>query len=65
VKRAESAQAFGEVRPGKRVAHLSLEGERTWEGQQGPFWLIFHVTERTTDRLGLRFLLPDIELQGW
>jgi hypothetical protein len=65
VRRAEEAQAFVEVRPGKRVAHLSLEVERTWKEKKRSFRLIVQVTERTIDRWGQRLLLPDIELQGW
>lgn len=65
VVRAESAGAFVEIRPGKRVALLSLNVERAWHKAKRDFRLVVQVTERTIDKKGQRLLVPDIELQGW
>jgi hypothetical protein len=65
VRRAEEAGAFVSARPGKRVAHLSLEVERAWHKEKRSFRLIVRVTERTIDRKGQHFLIPEIELDGW
>ena len=65
VTRAEAAQAFVESRPGKRIAHLSLDVERAWKKMKRCFRLIVQVTERTIDKKGQRLLVPQIELAGW
>jgi hypothetical protein len=65
VGRAEAAGAFQEIRPGKRVALLSLEVVRAWGKAKRPFRLIAKVVERTIDKKGQRLLVPDVELEGW
>jgi hypothetical protein len=65
VRRAEEASAFVQVRPGKRVAHLSLDVERAWRKAKRTFRLIVRVTERTVDRKGQHLLMPQIALDGW
>lgn len=65
VSRAEAAGAFQALRPGKRVALLSLEVERAWGKTKRPFRLIARVVERTIDKKGQRLLMPEIELEGW
>jgi hypothetical protein len=65
VLRAEEAHAFVETRPGKRVAHLSLEVERAWSRKKRPFRLIVRVAERTIDKKGQHLLMPEVELEGW
>ncbi len=58
VTRAEDAQAFVESRPGKRIAHLSLDVERAWKKTKRCFRLIVQVTELTIDKKGQRLLVP-------
>jgi len=65
VKRAEDVKAFVETRPGKRIAHLSLDIERAWHKEKRTFRLIVKVTERTIDKKGQHLLAPEIELEGW
>jgi len=65
VARAEAAGAFVEARPGKRIAHLSLDIERAWHKEKRTFRLIVQVTERTIDKKGQHLLTPQIELEGW
>lgn len=65
VARAEAQGAFVEVRPGKRVAVLSLQVERAWGKAKRPFRLIARITERIIDKRGQHLLAPDIELEGW
>jgi hypothetical protein len=67
VAQAEAAGAFLEIRPGKRVALLSLEVEWAWQKARRTFRLIAiaKVTERTIDKKGHHLLTPDTELEGW
>ena len=65
VARAEAEGAFSEVRPGKRVALLSMNIERSWHRRKHTFRLMVRVVERTVSRKGQCLLMPDIELEGW
>jgi hypothetical protein len=65
VARAEDEGAFQEPRPGKRVALLDLTVERVWQKERRNFRLIVRVTERTIDRHGQHFWVPEISLEGW
>jgi hypothetical protein len=65
VARAEAANAFQEMRPGKRVALLDLTVERAWQKERRNFRLIVRVTERTIDRHGQHLLMPEVRLEGW
>ena len=49
---ADLDSAFVEVRPGKRVGLLSLNGEQAWRNQKRHFRLVVQVTERTIDKKG-------------
>lgn len=65
VTQVETAGAFQETRPGKRVGLLDLQVERAWRKQKRTFRLIVEVTERTIDKKGQHLLVPDIQLAGW
>lgn len=65
IDRAEAAQAFREVRPGKREALLSLQVERAWKKERRRFCLIVRVVERRIDAKGRCLLEPTIEIEGW
>lgn len=65
VIRTEEADAFKEIRPGKRVGLLDLQVERAWHKEKRTFRLIVEVTERTIDKKGQHLLVPDIQLAGW
>jgi hypothetical protein len=56
--RAEAAGAWGERRPGKRVALLDLTVERAWGKDRRSFRLVVRLTERTIDKHGQHLLLP-------
>ncbi len=64
VTRAENANAFREIRPGKREALLSLDVERAWKKEHRSFRLIVRVVERTIDKKGQHLLEPTIEIEG-
>ncbi|MEF8697952.1 MAG: IS1380 family transposase [Candidatus Accumulibacter sp. UW20] len=65
VARAEAANAFREVRPGKREALLNLDVERAWKKEHRRFRLIVRVVERTIDKKGKRLPEPEVEIEGW
>jgi hypothetical protein len=65
MRQAEEAKSFIEMRPGKRIAHLSLNIERAWHKERRTFRLIVQVTERTIDKKGQYLLTPEVELEGW
>lgn len=65
VARADAAQAWVEVRRGKRVALLDLTVERAWQKQQRDFRLVVRLIERTIDKKGQMLLLPEVQLEGW
>lgn len=65
VRRLDDAQAFVEMRPGKRVGLISVEVDRTWKKVRRTFRLVVQVTERSIDKKGQILLVPEIELQGW
>jgi len=52
-------------RPGKRVGILKVQGEQEYKGKSYRFTKVIRVTERTHDRNGQLFLLPEIKLEGW
>lgn len=65
VAQAELADAFVEMRPGKREALFSMNVERAFGKQTRAFRLVIRLIERTIDKRGQHLLLPDIELEGW
>jgi len=65
VARATEAGAWVETRPGKRVALLDLQIERSWQKQKRNFRLIVRLIERTLDPNGQTLLFPDYQLEGW
>ncbi len=71
VSRAELASKVsreGKVtkpRSGKRVGLISVKEEQEYEGKSYRFTKVIRVTERTHDRKGQLFLLPEIEVEGW
>jgi hypothetical protein len=65
VARAEAANAFRDLRPGKREALLSIDVARAWKKVHRSFRLIVRVVERTIDKKGQRLLEPTIEIEGW
>jgi hypothetical protein len=65
VNRADAAGAWREERPGKRVALLDLEIERSWEKERRTFRRVARLTERTTDKKGQVLLFPEHQLEGW
>ena len=52
-------------RPGKRVALITVKEEQEYKGKGYTFTKVIRVTERTHDRKGQLFLLPQIEVEGW
>jgi len=65
VARATEADAWVETRPGKRVAPLDLQVERSWQKQRRHFRLVVRLIERTLDKKGQTLLFPDYQLEGW
>lgn len=58
----------GEVskpREGKRVGLLTVGFEQQHEGKTYRFSRVMRAVERTIDRKGQLFLIPEIELEGW
>jgi len=65
VARATEADAWVEARPGKRVALLDWQVERSWQKQRRHFRLIVRLIERTLDKRGQTLLFPEYQLEGW
>ena len=65
IKQAEEANAFKEVRPGKRCALLPITMERSHGKARRTLKLIVSVTERSIDKKGQLLLVPEVELEGW
>jgi hypothetical protein len=65
VSRADAAGTWREERPGKRVALLDLEIERSWQKERRTFRLVARLTERTVDKKGQALLFPEYQLEGW
>ncbi len=65
VKRAQDAEAFKQVRPGKRCALLSIQMDRSHAKERRAIRLVVSVTERTIDKKGQHLLVPEVELEGW
>ena len=65
VTRAHEAGAWREERPGKRVALLDLQVERSWQKHKRNFRLVVRLIERTIDKKGQALLFPDYQLEGW
>ena len=65
VARATEADAWVEVRPGKRVALLDLQVQRSWEREKRDFRLVVRLVGRTVDAKGQVLLFPEYKLEGW
>jgi len=65
VAQADTAGAWTELRPGKRMALLDLSVERAWQKQKRHFRLVVRLIERTIDKKGQELLFPDYQLEGW
>ena len=58
----------GEVtkpRPGKRVGILKVQEKQEYEGKVYTFTKVIRVTEKTHDRRGQLYLIPEIKVEGW
>jgi hypothetical protein len=58
----------GEVitpRAGKRVGLLTVHIRQVHDGKTYQFKRVMRAVERTIDRSGQRFLVPEIEIEGW
>ena len=55
----------GKPREGKRVGLLTVGFEQQHEGKTYRFGRVMRAVERTIDRKGQLFLIPEIELEGW
>lgn len=62
---AEQHARWETPRPGKRVAHFSVQVERTWCGYDYSIRRVMRLVERSIDRTGQQMLIPELELEGW
>jgi hypothetical protein len=53
------------LRDGKRIATFSIKVTQEVEGSFHTFRRIMQITERTIDKKGPCWLLPEIEVEGW
>jgi len=62
---AERHGVWQTPRAGKRVALFTILQERRWNGHDYSIPRVMRVIERTIDKKGQSFLVPEIELEGW
>ena len=62
---AEQHGDWSSPRPGKRVALFEVSETRLFHGYEYSLRRVMRVTERTLDKQGQAFLIPEIEIEGW
>lgn len=62
---ADQQGRWSEPREGKRVALFSIDHKKEWRGYEYTVRRVMRITERTIDKKGQTFLIPEIDIEGW
>ncbi|MDO8970312.1 MAG: IS1380 family transposase [Saprospiraceae bacterium] len=63
--RAFAEGRVSELRPGKKIALMTVHETHEFKGKTYRFMRVVRVTERSIDKKGQFLTVPDIELEGW